>query len=170
MKGNKLTGLFLILFGGLYLSLQVLDQMDIVLFNFWDFWPLTILSIGLLFEIGYFYNKKAPGLLIPGGILSTIGFLFLFETLTNWRFSDVTWPIYVFAVFFGFFQLWLATKAKGAGVVASILFMVFLFLSFISISVLVNGYASADLSFSVILIIIGVILVTTSRFWEHVDR
>ncbi len=167
MKGNKLAGLFLILFGILYLTLQVLDQMNIVLFNFWDFWPLTIICVGLLFEAGYFYRKKAPGLLIPGGILSTIGFLFLFETLTNWRFSNLTWPIYTFAVFVGFFQLWLATKSRGAGVVATILFTVFAFLVFISVSILVKGYASADLSFSIVLIIVGVILLVTSRFWEH---
>lgn len=163
MKGNKLAGLLLIVFGVLYLGLQVLDQMGIVLFEFWDFWPLTIIGIGVIFEMLYFARKKSFGFLIPGGILTTIGLLHMFETLTNWHFAAYTWPFYTFAVFVGFFQVYMFTKQRWAMIVSLILFSVFTFLAMIAFSILLGGFANVDMAFSALIIIIGLILVTNAK-------
>ena len=163
MKGNRLAGIFLILFGGLYLGMQVLDEMNIVFFNFWDLWPLFTITFGLMFEFGYYQTKKAPGLLIPGGLITSIGLLHLFESLTNWYFAAYTWPLYVFAVFVGFFHYWLVTKEKWSLIVAYILFAVFLFLSFIAASIIFDGIVSVNMAFSVLLIAVGVILLFSNR-------
>jgi hypothetical protein len=40
-------------------------------------WPLFIIAPGLGFALMYFFGKKEKGLLIPGGILLAIGFVFL---------------------------------------------------------------------------------------------
>lgn len=159
MKGNKLAGIFLILFGGLYLAMQVLDEMNIVIFQFWDLWPLFTICVGLMFEVGYFQTKRAPGILIPGGIVTTIGALHLFESLTNWYFAEYTWPIYVLAVAIGFFQYWLVTKESWALVITYILMAVFTFLAFIVVSMIFDGLISANLAFSIILIVVGLLIV-----------
>ncbi|MGL5353399.1 MAG: hypothetical protein ACRDA5_08725, partial [Clostridium sp.] len=72
-----------------------------------EFWPLFVLVPGLCFEYAYFSKRQFPGLLVPGGILTTIGLLFIFETITRWRFSGITWGIYPLAVAIGLFQLYL---------------------------------------------------------------
>ena len=49
---------------------------------------------------------KNAGLLVPGGILLITGILFVFETATNWSYSDGTY-VYLLATAFGLFELWL---------------------------------------------------------------
>lgn len=162
MKSNKIAGFLLIIFGALYLTFQVLGQMDIVLFRIWDFWPLITITLGVMFEALYFNNRKNYGFLIPGGILTTIGVLHLFETVTNWYFSAYTWPIYVFAVFVGFFQIYVFTKQNWAFVVSLVLFCVTVFLSMIALSVFI-GNVGIDMAFSALIIVIGLILLFGSR-------
>ena len=88
-------------------------------------WPLFVLVPGLLFESAYFSEKKAPGFLIPGGILTTIGLLFFFEIITGWSFSAYTWPVYILGVAIGFYQYYVfGFKAKGILFVAILLTIV----------------------------------------------
>lgn len=155
MKQNKIAGLLLIALGSLYLVMQILQEMGIVLFHYGDLWPLIVIGIGLLFEIGYLQSRRAPGLLIPGGIILTIGSLHLFEVLTNWHFAEYTWPIYVLAVGVGFFQYWLITKERWALVVTYIFSIITGFLIFIVLSMIFENIISMQMFFSILLIIIG---------------
>ena len=163
MKGNRLTGIFLILFGALYLAFQVLGQFDIVLFRFWELWPLFTICIGLALEIGYFQSERNPGILIPGGIVTTIGFLHLFESLTNWRFSAYTWPLYILSVVVGFFQYWMVTKDRWALTFTYIMLAVFFFCVFIVASIMTGGLISIGTAFSVMIIVIGLLMLFSAR-------
>ena len=83
MKNNRyIFGILLILAGALFLADNIFS---LNMFSYFEFWPLIILGIGLVFEFSYFYKGRDAGLLVPGGILTTIGILFLFETATNWE-------------------------------------------------------------------------------------
>ena len=155
MKQNKVAGLLLIALGSLYLVMQILKEMDIVLFNYGDLWPLIVIGVGLLFEIGYLQSRRAPGLLIPGGIILTIGSLHLFEVLTRWHFAEYTWPIYVLAVGIGFFQYWLFTKERWALVITYIFLIITAFLTFIVLTMIFENIISIQMFFSIILIVIG---------------
>lgn len=104
VKGNIILGIIFVILG------VVLLTNNIFMWHFFsikNFWPFFILIPGLLFEWGYFSNSRNPGLLVPGGILTTLGFLFFFETFTEWQFSAYTWPVYPLSVAFGLFQLYL---------------------------------------------------------------
>lgn len=103
-KSRSLFGTILIIFGILIFVNSIYDWH---LFNIEQIWPAFILIPGLLFEFAFFINRRNPGLLVPGGILTVIGMLFFFETFTFWYFSEYTWPIYPLAVAFGLFQLYL---------------------------------------------------------------
>lgn len=162
MKSNKMAGLLLIIFGAMYLALQILGQMGIVLFNIWDFWPLITITLGLMFEALYFSNRRNFGFLIPGGILTTIGLLHLFETVTNWQFSAYTWPLYVFAVFVGFFQVYIATKEQWAFIVSLIFFCITVGLSFIPLGIII-GKIGIDIVFSILIVGLGLILLFGSQ-------
>jgi hypothetical protein len=110
-RGNIFWGITLIFIGGITLAGRFYD------FDFisWSrMWPLFVLIPGLAFELGYFTTRRDAGLLVPGGILTTIGLLFVFETLTGWSFSWLTWPIYPLAVAIGLFQLYIfGGKERG---------------------------------------------------------
>jgi len=85
---------------------------DLRLFALAHLWPLFILLPGLIMEIGYFTGRFSPGLLVPGGILTTLGVLFFFETVTGWRFAAYTWPVYPLAVAIGLWQLYYFSERK----------------------------------------------------------
>jgi len=79
-KNNALGGFVLVVVGALMLA-NNLGNWN--LFSMDWLWPMFILIPGLVFELGYFSNRSNPGLLVPGGILTTLGLLFLFEILTK---------------------------------------------------------------------------------------
>lgn len=104
MKNNKyIWGLLLIILG---IGGLVGNLFDIHLLSWGTIWPIFVLGTGLCFELAYFTTRRNPGLLVPGGILTTIGMLFFFEEFTHWYFSGYTWPIYILAVAIGLFQLY----------------------------------------------------------------
>ncbi|MFT8314347.1 MAG: DUF5668 domain-containing protein [Clostridium sp.] len=103
-KKGLSVGIILVIIGAILLLNNILN---LNFFSISNFWPLFVLIPGLVFEAGYFLTKRNPGLLVPGGILTTLGLLFFFETFTGWQFAASTWPIYPLAVAIGLFQLYL---------------------------------------------------------------
>ena len=51
------------------------------------------------------YFQRKSWATSPGGILTVIGLLFVFEILTEWHYSSYTWPVTYCA--FGLLQLYL---------------------------------------------------------------
>ena len=109
-KRNSLYGLILIFLGSVLLADQ-LYGIDFLSFSY--FWPIFILVPGILLEVSFFTLKKEPAILVLGGVLTTTGLLFFFETSTNWQYSAETWPIYTFGLAIGLFQYyWFSKKNK----------------------------------------------------------
>ncbi|MGG7176836.1 LiaF transmembrane domain-containing protein [Clostridium paraputrificum] len=151
---NYFWGLLLVAIGVLGILSRIFN---IHIFRPWEMWPLFILIPGLFFEFAYFSSKKNPGLLVPGGILTTIGCLFIFEILTRWRLSAYTWPIYILAVAIGLFQLyWFGGKEKGllipVGILTSVAVVSFWSMVFGNIFTWMNRSIVAPL----ILVVIGI--------------
>ncbi|MDF1617805.1 DUF5668 domain-containing protein [Petrocella sp. FN5] len=163
MKKNKSAGILLILFGSLYLVLQILSQLNILVLNFWNLWPLTTIAIGIAFEAIYYGTKKYPGFLIPGGIFTTIGLLHLFEVITHWQFSVYTWPIYVLSISIGFFHYHMITQEQWSKVISIIFLTLFALNTFIVATILLDGLISFNFVFSTIIIIVGLLLIQRAR-------
>lgn len=157
-KSNYIWGILMIVFGGLLLSENLFD---FKIFSPMLFLPILMLGLGLSFEAGYFMNKKSPGLLVPGGILTTIGLLYFFEVITNWQFAGLTWPIYVLSVAIGLFQLYLFS-GRPKGLLIPIFILLAVTASFLSMNVLsvFNARYGFKLIISVILIGLGIYVVT----------
>ncbi len=72
-------------------------------------WPFLFIIMSAGFHAGFIFAKKTPEqaeLLVPGGMFFVLGRLFCFETATGWTYSDVTWPVYIWAPALGLFELW----------------------------------------------------------------
>jgi len=85
-KKNIVFGLLLI-FIGLLLFAGIFLRVNFISMHY--LWPLFVLIPGLLFELSYFIERRAPGILIPGGILMTIGLLFSLKFLQTGLFRLV---------------------------------------------------------------------------------
>ncbi|HEY5585531.1 MAG TPA: hypothetical protein VIK78_13725 [Ruminiclostridium sp.] len=119
-KSNYLVGLLLIALGAIALVLRLFG-IKILEFNTFDFWVFIVLLVGLAFELGFFLSGSKPGLLIPGGIITTIGLLFMFEVTTDWYFAKYTWPVYILSVAIGLFQMYLFSKRERGLLIASLI-------------------------------------------------
>ena len=118
-------------------------------------WPVFILVPGLIFELSFFISRRNPGLLVPGGILTTIGLLFFFENFTGWNFSEFTWPIYPLSVAIGLFQLYLFDGRPRGLLVPVFILSTVAIVSFISI---INSAFDFTLIFAVFAILAGLYL------------
>ncbi len=106
-RNNSSIGGLLIIVAGLLLAARFLFDRPLFSLDAGDFWPIIVFLLGAGFELAYYISLKAPGLLVPGGILTTYSLLFFFEVATNWRFAAVTWPVYLLGVAIGLFQLYM---------------------------------------------------------------
>lgn len=110
-KGNIIFGIILILLG---LSALINRIFFIDILSFRNLWPLFLLIPGILFEVKYFETRKDPGILVPGGILTTLGTLFLIENISSFHLRKYIWPLYPLSVAIGLFQLyWFGNREKG---------------------------------------------------------
>lgn len=120
-KSTRNAGILLIAAGTILLILKSIFRIEIFDFNATDFWVFIVLLVGLSFEFSYFLTGSKPGLLVPGGIITTIGLLFMFEVATNWNFSQYTWPVYILSVAVGLFQMYLFSKREKGLLIASLI-------------------------------------------------
>lgn len=149
-----LVGLLLILIGGFSLITYIFHLNNKLIHHLWF---LCVLIPGLYFEMNYFQTRKNPGQLVPGGILTVIGLLFCFEILTRWDYSNYTWPIYLLAVAFGLFQLYLYDhQDKGLLIPITILCLIS-FLFYLQL------FISSSLLLAICLIIIGLYILFQKR-------
>lgn len=168
-KSSKVLGLILVILGALFLlkNFNIMDPF-FQLFSLGNligkFWPSLFLIIpGLLFHYGYFSGRrKDPGLLVPGGILLVLGVVFQINMLFGlW---DILWPIYIFSVAFGLFELYsFGNREKGLLVPVGILGGLSLVL-FSAFSIKkIFAFSTNQYIVPVILIVIGMIVLFGGR-------
>ncbi len=92
----------------------LLGAFQIILITWEKVWPLFLLVPGLVFEVVYFRNNKLSGLLVPGGILITLGLLFFLCAFTDYGILQYLWPVFIMAPGIGLLQMYyLASRVKG---------------------------------------------------------
>ncbi|WP_028986491.1 LiaI-LiaF-like domain-containing protein [Thermicanus aegyptius] len=130
-RNQQMVGIFFILLGLFFL----LAKMELIPFSLFDLWPFFLVIPGLAFHFFGFLNR-IPGLHVPGGILTTIGILFLFTEFFGYGWMEHLWPIFIIAPGIGLLELYLfGTREKGLLIPVVILFSVggfFLFFTLFS--------------------------------------
>ena len=108
-KLSFITGLGLVLLGGLALAGNLVFPAFGINFRWWEFWrlwPVIVISIGLLFCAGPFLslgNRGLGGLFIPGiPILVTGGILAFCSIFDAWGAWAYLWPLEPLALALGF--------------------------------------------------------------------
>ncbi len=72
-------------------------------------WPLFIMAPGIGFIMMYLFGKRERGMLIPAGILTGLGLIFLFEANR----SEYLWPIILILVGVLFLVSWKKESTPG---------------------------------------------------------
>lgn len=91
-RSSLVGGLILILFGGLFLAVQLFPGLR-TLFNFSFSWPWFVIGAGfLLFILGLLVG--APGMAVPAAIVGGIGGLLYWQNSTgNWASWAYAWTL-----------------------------------------------------------------------------
>lgn len=148
MKNFRLVLGFILIILGLIILLNQFLNLNI------QIWPL-ILIIGGIF-LASKTDKSTPGVLIPATYSFLLGIFFIFQSYTNWRFSDKNWPTYILIGGISFFTTYLYSKDKN-----------YLFPSFGLIILSAFFYSIAlnnKLIISAILIVCGLFFIISSLF------
>jgi hypothetical protein len=160
-RGNVLLGLIFVVIGGLFL----LDNLNIIHFNldiaflFIYFWPMFIIIPGFLMNMTFFQGRNSdPGILVPGGILLTVGATCQISMLFNiW---DIMWPGFILSVAVGLFELYLfGTRERALLIPVGILGgLSLIFFTTISLPILI-GRTFGNLLVPGVLILIGAAII-----------
>jgi uncharacterized membrane protein YgcG len=118
-RGHSIMpGLILIVLG----VLIILHSSGTVRIDWGDFWIYIIILLGLLFWLGFLFDRRNVGLLMPGSVLLTIGLVFLYAAQTDWSVMGELWPFFILAPAFGFYAMFLfGERERGLLVPAGIL-------------------------------------------------
>jgi len=169
-KSSIVWGLIFILLGGAFL-LKNFGIWDVYLniFNIGyiisTFWPALFLILpAIAMHSGFFSGKgRDAGVLVPAGILLTIGIVAQLSTLYGlW---GVLWPGFILAVAVGLFEMYLfGSRDKGLLIPVGILsFLSLIFFVFISSDQLFGGYLR-QLFIPVLFILLGVLIIFRNSF------
>ena len=141
-QSNLTIGVILIILGVLFL----LNNLDVIYVH--DWWPIFLLLVGAAFFFGWVADRRQTGLLMPAGILITLGAQFLF--------IHSSWPIYVLAPAIGFWLMYLLGESHLGLLIPALI------LTIIAVAGWFQETIFSDL-WPVLFIIFGVILILMGR-------
>lgn len=158
-----IIGALLLLLGGfLFLNQgETFEASDIFMY----FWPsIFVIPLGLFFHWLYFgvTGRKGVGLLVPGGILLTVGLVSQISMLYDaWH---VMWPGFILAPAVGLFELyWFGGRIKGLLIPINILTVLsLLFFAVFSLSSLLSLLAGKPY-IAIALIVVGAIVLMSRK-------
>jgi hypothetical protein len=149
---SLIWGIILIIIGFLFLG----SNLDWFSFYWGDLWPSALILGGLFFWIGWLFNRKEYGLLMPGTILIVYGIMFQYSALNGWYYMDENWPGFLLGPGLGFlFMYLLGDRNKGLLIPAFIL---------IGLASIFWFDANFQYIWPLVLIAVGIYLLFKNRF------
>lgn len=101
---NMVLGAVFILVG----TLVLLSNLGYLNFSWSYIWPMALLIPGIYMHISFFTGlDKNPGILVPGGILTTYGILFYANVILGWGLMNDLWPVFLIGIALGLLELYI---------------------------------------------------------------
>lgn len=152
---EKIIGLIFITIGVLF----TFTNMGLINIQMDFLWPIFILVPGLIFEYSYFSTKRAPGLLFPGAILTSLGLIFFFHTLTRFMFIEYLWPLFILPTGLAFLQFYFYGYQQKV-----FLILFFLFAAMTTFFIAFQFFIFKPyLVLSMVFILVGIIFLSTGK-------
>ncbi|MFD0714803.1 hypothetical protein [Paenibacillus sp. GCM10027626] len=130
------------------------------------FWPtMFVIPLGLFFHWMYFYmtNRRGVGLLVPGGVLLTAGFICQVSMLfDSWGY---TWPGFILAPAVGLFELyWFGGRNRYLLIPINILTVLSLLFFFVfSIGAILDKLTFGGPFLAIAVIFVGALLIISRK-------
>ncbi|WP_054956639.1 LiaF transmembrane domain-containing protein [Paenibacillus dakarensis] len=155
-KKDLMLGVFIVAAGVVIL----LGKLGVFGFLGRTLWPLLLLIPGLLLHVLYFGRRISAAVLIPAGILTVYGILFLICSIWGWDLMGTMWPILILGIAVGLYEYYLYETPRPQFVLPIALGLAFLSLLIIFFTWL---YTGALYILAIVLIAVGVWLIYGRR-------
>ncbi|GIO55597.1 MULTISPECIES: hypothetical protein [Paenibacillus] len=130
-RNDLKLGLFIVIAGIVIL----LGKLGVFGFLGRTLWPLVLLIPGLVLHMLFFGNRARATVLVPGGILTVYGLLFLLCSTISWGLMSYLWPALLLGIAVGLYEYYLFEKPRPSSLLPAsvILGLASLVLFFISL-------------------------------------
>lgn len=110
-KKDLMLGVFIVAAGVVIL----LGKLGVFGFLGRTFWPLLVLIPGLILHVLFFGRRASAAILIPAGILTVYGLLFLICSIWGWNLMGSLWPLLILGIAVGLYEYYMyETPRPGA--------------------------------------------------------
>ena len=144
-------GLILIVLGFLFL----LSNFGVLDFDWEILWTWVIIIIGVVFWLGFLFDRSKDGLIMPGTVLLVVGTVFHVSARYDWALLEDLWPFFILAPALGFYLMYLLGKRDRGVLVPAII------LTVIGLVFLMNTSSVLRYLGPIIMIGIGVLILMT---------
>lgn len=124
------------------------------------FWPLFILIPGIVLQFLYFSRVLSAGILIPAGILTTYGVVFLIGNIFGWESMKYLWPLFIFGVAVGLYEYYVFSVDRPRPAYVASLILTLITVVFLALTLL---WTIGIYFIALGLIIVGLVLVFGGR-------
>lgn len=114
-------------------------------------WPVVLLLPGIIIHLLYFNRRLSASILIPGGILTVYGLLFLICSIGGWGLMSVLWPVLFLGVAVGLYEYYLFETPRPGRVLP-----IALALALISLLIWIFKWLQAGALYIIALVLIAV--------------
>ncbi|MCM3784453.1 hypothetical protein M3231_15830 [Neobacillus mesonae] len=138
MKGRneRAIGIFIVI-AGLVILLGKLGFFGFVGRNFW---PLILLIPGIFLHLYYFFRKTSAVIMVPAGILTVYGILFLICNIWGWHLMVYLWPVFLTGIALGLFEYALFEYPRPASIYSSSIILLAVSIVLLFITLLTTGF------------------------------
>jgi hypothetical protein len=145
-KPSIVPGLILIFIG----IVAVLNNFEAINLDWEVLWTYFILLLGLIFWLGFIFDRSKDGLIMPGTILLTYGIILNLHM----RFGnmDILWPFFILGPAFGFYAMYLLGKRDRGLLIPAVI------LTIIGSIFLLQSYSYIRYVWPLVLVVLGVLL------------
>ena len=120
------------------------------------FWPLVLLVPGILLHLYYFMRKTSATILIPAGLFTVYGILFLICNLSGWDLLVYLWPVFLFGIALGLFEYALFEYPRPAMIYSISIISLAVSIVLLFVTLLTTGFIYV---FAALLIFAGIWLI-----------
>ncbi|MBN2183786.1 MAG: hypothetical protein JW746_00510 [Candidatus Krumholzibacteriota bacterium] len=156
-KRSVVPGLILICIG----IVAVLGNFGLLDLDWEVLWTYFILVLGIIFWLGFIFDRSKDGLIMPGTVLLTYGVIFNLSARFRWVDMDDLWPFFILGPAFGFFAMYLFGKRHRGLLVPAVI------LTVVGGIFLLQNYVIIKYIWPPILVIIGVLVLMKKKDSEE---
>lgn len=145
-KKDLMLGIFIVTAGIVIL----LGKLGVFGFLGRTLWPLLLLVPGLLLHVMYFSRRASATILIPAGVLTIYGLLFLICSFWGWNLMSFLWPILILGIAVGLYEYYLYETPRPAAALPMAVV-----LTLLSITILIFTWLNTGVLYVLALVLIA---------------